>query len=48
MHKNIHVKFGKNENKKIINSGIDLMKFGWVGKVMKQTGLTKRKLEDTI
>lgn len=33
---------------KIINSGIDLMKFGWVGKVMKQTGLTKRKLEDTI
>lgn len=33
---------------KIINSGINLMKFGCVGKVMKQTGLTKRTLEDTI
>jgi len=32
----------------ILNSGIDLMKFGWVGKVMQKTGLTIREVEGTI
>lgn len=32
----------------ILNSGIDLMKFGWVGKVKKLTGLTQRELENTL
>jgi len=33
---------------RILNSGIDLMKFGWVGKVKKLTKLTQRELENTI
>lgn len=32
----------------ILNCGIDLMKFGWVGKVKKLTGLTQRELENTL
>lgn len=32
----------------ILSSGVDLTKFGWVGKVMKKTGLTIRELEGTI
>lgn len=32
----------------ILNSGIDLTKFGWVGKVIEKTGLTKRIIEDTV
>lgn len=32
----------------ILNCGIDLMKFGWVGKVKKITGLTQRELENTL
>lgn len=32
----------------ILNSGIDLMKFGWVGKVIQKTGLTIREVERTI
>lgn len=32
----------------ILNCGIDLMKFGWVGKVEKETGYTKRIIEDTL
>ena len=31
-----------------MNCGIDLMKFGWVGKVKKLTGLTQRELENTL
>lgn len=38
-----------NERKnKILNSEIDLMKYGWVGKVIKKTGLSKRIIENTI
>ena len=33
---------------RILNSGIDLMKFGWVSKVKKLTKLTQRELENTI
>jgi len=32
----------------ILNCGIDLQKFGWVGKVEKETGYTKRIIEDTL
>ena len=32
----------------ILNSGVDLLKFGWVGKVEKATHLTKRVIEATI
>lgn len=34
--------------KRILNSGIDLMKFGWVGKVKKLTKLSQRELENTL
>ena len=38
-----------NERKEIIlNAGIDLLKYGWVEKVIKETGLTKRMIEMTI
>lgn len=38
-----------NERKeKILSCNIDLMKFGWVGKVKKLTGLTQRELENTL
>lgn len=33
---------------RILNSGIDLMKFGWVGKVKKLTKLSQRELENTL
>lgn len=33
---------------RILTCGIDLMKFGWVGKVEKETGYTKRIIEDTL
>lgn len=33
---------------KILSCGIDLMKFGWVGKVKQLTGLTQRELENTL
>ena len=33
---------------KILSCGVDLMKFGWVGKVKKLTGLTQRELENTL
>lgn len=32
----------------ILNSGIDLNKFGWVGKVEKVTNLSKHQIEDCI
>lgn len=32
----------------ILNCGVDLTKFGWVGKVEKATGLTKRIIENTV
>ena len=32
----------------ILNSGVDLMKFGWVGKVEQVTHLTKRVIEATL
>lgn len=32
----------------ILNSGIDLLKFGWVSKVEDKTGLSKRKIESTV
>lgn len=32
----------------ILNSEIDLTKFGWVGKVIEKTGLTKRIIENTV
>lgn len=32
----------------ILNCGIDLMKFGWVGKIVEKTGLTKRMIENTL
>lgn len=32
----------------ILNCGIDLTKFGWVGKVIEKTGYTKRIIENTI
>lgn len=32
----------------IIESGVDLKKFGWISKVMKATGLTKRIIYNTI
>lgn len=32
----------------ILNSGIDLTKYGWVGKVIEKTGLTKRIIENTV
>lgn len=32
----------------ILSSGVDLMKYGWVGKVIKKTGLTIREVEGTI
>ena len=32
----------------ILNCGIDVTKFGWVGKVEKATGLTKRIIERTV
>ena len=33
---------------KIINCGVNLMKFGWVEKVIKNTGYTKRIIADTL
>lgn len=33
---------------KILSCGVDLMKFGWVGKVKQLTGLTQRELENTL
>lgn len=38
------------ENRKdlILNSGIDLRKFGWVGKVTEKTGLTKKQIEAVV
>lgn len=33
---------------KILSCGVDLSKFGWVDKVMKITGLTKRMIEGTV
>lgn len=33
---------------KVINSGVDLMKFGWVSKVMKATGLSKRMIYNVV
>ena len=32
----------------ILNCGIDITKFGWVGKVEKATGLSKRIIETTV
>ncbi len=32
----------------ILNSGIDTMKFGWVGKMEKATGLSKHQIEDCV
>ena len=32
----------------ILNCGVDLSKFGWVGKVEKATGLSKRIIENTV
>ena len=32
----------------ILNSGVNLSKFGWVEKVIKETGLTKRIIENTV
>lgn len=38
-----------NERKNIIlNSGIDITKFGWVGKMEKATGLSKHQIEDCV
>lgn len=33
---------------KILNSGVDMMKFGWVGKMEKATGFSKRIIENTL
>lgn len=33
---------------KILNANVDLTKFGWVNKVCKSTGLTKRIVENTV
>lgn len=35
----------KKREEQILNCGIDLTKFGWVGKVTEKTGLTKRQIE---
>lgn len=32
----------------ILQSGVDLTKFGWVGKVVNITGLTKHVIENTV
>ena len=32
----------------ILNSNIDMMKFGWVGKMEKATGLSKRIIENVL
>lgn len=32
----------------ILNSGIDMMKFGWVEKMVKATGLSKHQIEDCV
>jgi hypothetical protein len=32
----------------ILNCGVDLTRFGWVGEVEKATGLTKRIIESTV
>ena len=32
----------------IINSGVDLTKYGWKSKVQKETGLTRRQVDDVI
>ena len=32
----------------ILNSGVDLNKFGWLSKVKKETGLSKRKIENVV
>jgi hypothetical protein len=32
----------------ILNSGIDVSKFGWVKKVTETTSLTKRQIEKTV
>lgn len=32
----------------ILNCGVDIIKFGWVGKVEKATGLSKRIIENTV
>ena len=43
-----HQKMSYNEllerKQQILNSGVDLSKFGWVSKVEKQTGLSKRQI----
>ena len=38
----------KHRKELILNSGVDLMKFGWVGKVEQVTHLTKRVIEATL
>lgn len=37
-----------NRKSLILNCGVDLMKFGWVGRVVDATGLSKRIIERTI
>ena len=32
----------------ILNSGVDIMKFGWVEKMVKTTGLSKHQIEDCV
>lgn len=45
-------KLGQDELEKrkniILSSGIDMMKFGWVGKMEKATGLSKHQIEDCV
>lgn len=37
----------KNRKNLVLNSGVDLSKFGWVSKVTKATGLSKHQIQDT-
>lgn len=32
----------------ILNSGVDIMKFGWVEKMVKTTGFSKHQIEDCV
>lgn len=38
----------KRRKELILNSGVDIMKFGWVGKMEKATGLSKHQIEDCV
>lgn len=46
--KSLSINEWNNRKELILNSGVDLTKYGWVGKVSKITGLSKHSIQDVI